>query len=146
LAVPTYRERLRLPLGWVATVLAVAALAAAEVHGGAGGLRAVLPYAVLLPGAVVLVVVLSRPQVRVEDGVLHVPGARAPLTAFGPPEVLDSAALRLWMGPRADARAWVATRPWLRTAVRLPVVDPADDTPYWLVGTRHPLALAEALA
>jgi hypothetical protein len=145
LGVPAYRERLRLPLGWAVALLLVAGLAAAEVHGGAGGARAVLPYLLLLPGAVALVLVLSRPQVRVEDGVLHVPGARAPLTAFGQPEVLDASELRLWMGPRADSRAWVATRPWLRTGVRLPVVDPEDDTPYWLVGTRHPVALAEAL-
>lgn len=142
---PTYRERLRLPLGWALGVLTVAGLSAAWLHGGADGARAVLPYALLLPAAVVAVVLLSRAQVRVEEGVLHVPGARAPLTAFGPPEVLDPHELRLWLGPRADVRAWVATRPWLRTGVRLPVVDPEDETPYWIVGTRRPVDLAEAL-
>jgi len=144
--VRTYDERLRLPVGWALGLLAGAGLSAASLHGGAGGARAVLPYVILLPAALVLVLLLSRPQVRVADGVLHVPGARAPLTAFGPPEVLEASELRLWMGPRADVRAWVATRPWLRTGVRLPVVDPEDETPYWIVGTRHPAALAEAVA
>jgi hypothetical protein len=142
---PSYRERLVVPLWWVLAALAVAALAAAELHGGAGGLRAVVPYVVLPPLAAVILALLSRKQVRVEDGVLHVPGARAPLTAFGPAEVLDAESLRLWLGPSADATAWVAVPPWARTAVRLPVVDPDDDTPYWLVGTRRPDALAAAL-
>jgi hypothetical protein len=141
-----YRERLVVPVWWVLGTLALAGIAAAELHGGAGGARAVLPYAVLLPLAALLLVLLSRPEVRVEDGVLHVPGARAPLSAFGPAEVLQGAALRAWMGPRADPAAWVRVRPWLHTAVRLPVVDPEDDTPYWIVGTRRPVALAAALS
>jgi len=133
------------PVWWVLTGLVVAGLAAAELHSGAHGLRAVLPYAVLLPLTVVGLVLLSRRQIRVEDGVLHVPGARAPLTAFGPPEVLEGQSLRLWRGPNADARAWVRVPAWSRSAVRLPVVDPEDDTPYWLVGTRRPGALVAAL-
>ena len=143
---PTYRERLRLPVGYALALVGLAVLVAAWVSGGAGAARALLPYALLVPPALALVVVLSRREIRVEDGLLHVPGARAPLSAFGPPEVLDAAALRLWMGPRADTRAWVATRPWLTKGVRLPVIDPEDDTPYWLVGSRHPVALAEALS
>jgi cation diffusion facilitator CzcD-associated flavoprotein CzcO len=39
----------------------------------------------------------------------------------------------------------VATRSWLPLAVRVEVVDPDDDTPYWLVGTRQPRELAAAL-
>ncbi|MDP9182948.1 MAG: DUF3093 domain-containing protein, partial [Actinomycetota bacterium] len=101
---------------------------------------------VLPPLTALGLALLSRRQIRVEDGVLHVPGARAPVTAFGTPEVLEREALRLWLGPHADAAAWVAVRPWQRTAVRLPVTDPEDDTPYWVVGTRRPVALLAALA
>jgi hypothetical protein len=142
---PSYRERLVVPVWWAVAALVVAGLGAAELHSGADGLRAVVPYLVLPPLAVVALVLLSRKQLRVQDGVLHVPGARAPLTAFGPPEVLDHEALRLWLGVNADASAWVAVPGWARAAVRLPVVDPDDDTPYWLVGTRHADALAAAL-
>ncbi len=49
------------------------------------------------------------------------------------------------MGSEADARAYLLVRPYLKRAVRVTVVDPADPTPYWLVGTRHPEALAAAL-
>jgi len=45
----------------------------------------------------------------------------------------------------ADRNAFLVSRPWLHTAVRLMVVDPDDDTPYWIVGTRHPEELLAAL-
>ena len=49
------------------------------------------------------------------------------------------------MGADADARAFLVLRPYLKRAVRVPMQDPADPTPYWLVGSRHPDALAAAI-
>lgn len=141
-----YRERLRVPLLWAGTALLAAVVLAAEVHAGAGGWRAVVPYAVLPPLAVVWALLASRREVRVEDGVLHVPGARAPLTAFGPALALDREALRRVTGPQADTRAWVAVPSWVATGVLLPVVDPEDETPYWVVASRHPERLLAAVA
>jgi hypothetical protein len=71
--------------------------------------------------------------------------ARIGLEYLGPAEALDADATRRAMGTEADARAFLLVRPYLKRAVRVPVVDPADPTPYWLVGTRHPEALAAAL-
>ena len=137
---PTYRERLWAPLSWVVITLAGAVLVAVSF-------QASLLLLVGLPLLGVLaLVVLSRDQLRVDDGVLSVPGARAPITAFGPAEVLDRKALRQWMGVRAQRDAWVRVKPWARNAVRLPVDDPDDDTPYWLIGTRRPIDLAVAVA
>ena len=48
-------------------------------------------------------------------------------------------------GRDADARAYLLLRPYLKRAVRVEINDPADPTPYWLVGTRRPEDLAEAL-
>jgi hypothetical protein len=59
--------------------------------------------------------------------------------------VLDREALRRQAGPMADRSAFLVSRPWLHTAVRLMVVDPEDDTPYWIVGTRHPQRLLAVL-
>lgn len=136
----TYRERLWAPPSWVVITLGGAVLVAVSFRQNLL-LLAGLPLLGLLALAV-----LSRDQLSVEDGVLHVPGARAPLTAFGPAEVLDRAALRQRMGIRADRDAWVKVKPWARTGLLLPVDDPEDDTPYWLIGTRHPSDLAVALA
>jgi hypothetical protein len=45
----------------------------------------------------------------------------------------------------ADRNAFLVSRPWLHTAVRLMVTDPDDDTPYWIVGTRQPERLLAAV-
>ena len=42
--------------------------------------------------------------------------------------------------------AWVRVKPLALKGLLLPVVDPEDDTPYWMVGTRHPVDLAVAVA
>jgi hypothetical protein len=49
-------------------------------------------------------------------------------------------------GPGADARAHLVLRPYARTAVELTLDDPADPVPYWLVSTRRPDRLAEAIS
>jgi hypothetical protein len=141
----TFREGLRVPLWWWAIGLGVALGAAAEVHLGAPGVRAWVPYVVLPLLAAAGLLALSRHRVVVADDVLEVPGARAPLSAFGPPQVLDRDDLRLWLGPRAQRDAWVRVKPWLKGAVLLPMTDPEDDTPYWLVGVRDPAGLAAAV-
>lgn len=137
-----WHERWRAPLVWWVIGVGVSLGAAVELHASSGSL---LPYLLLPPAAVAGLLWLSRQQVRLTGDLVHVPGARAPRTAFADPEVLDREALRAWRGPRAHRDAWVCVRPWHTRAVRLPVTDPDDDTPYWLVGSRRPERLAEQL-
>ena len=142
---PQWDERLVAPAHVWAAAVAVSVLLAAVLHSGAGGLRAVLPYVVvplLVLGGLGLA---SRGRVRVQDGVLHVPGARVPLEVLGGVRALDREQTRRLRGPSADLRAHVATRAWLSRAVQVRVEDPEDDTPYWLIGTRRPQELAETL-
>lgn len=141
----TYEERWTAP-AWVwAAALVLALVSAATLHAGAGGARAVVPYALLVPLAVVAVLRASRGRVRVADGVLHVPGARVRLDQLGGVRVLDREGTRRLRGPLAQPRAFVATRGWLGSSVQVQVEDPQDDTPYWLVGSRRPDLLAAAL-
>jgi hypothetical protein len=142
----SYRERWIVPLLWWPAGLGLALLVAAELHSGAPGWRAVVPYAVLLPLTAILLALGSRGRIEVRDGVLHVPGARIPIAQLDHGVALDRAAFREQTGRLADPRAFVVSRPWLHTAVRLMVSDPADPTPYWVVGTRHPDQLLAALA
>ena len=141
----TFREVLRVPGWWFGVALLAAVAAAAEIDLGQPGWAWKVPYAVFPAVTLWALLSLSRKRVLVEHGVLHVPGARAPLDAFGTPEVLDREALRLYLGPAARPEAWVVTTSWLRQAVLLPVTDPDEDTPYWLIGSRDPAALAAAL-
>jgi hypothetical protein len=142
----SYDERLAVPAwAWLAA-LALSLLMAAQLHGGGSGFaRAVLPYVVVPLLTLGGLVVLSRGRVRLSDGVLHVPGARVPLSAVAAVTPLDRESTRRLRGPVASPLAYVATRPWLPLAVRVELDDPDDDTPYWLVGTRSPAALAEAV-
>jgi hypothetical protein len=143
---PIFRERWIVPLLWWPSTLGLATLVAAELHSGAPGTRAVVPYAVLLPLAVLLLAAGSRGRITVADGVLHVPGARIPVKHLASGEALDREAFRVQTGPMADPAAFVVSRPWLHQAVRLMVDDPDDPTPYWVVGTRRPQELLAAIS
>lgn len=141
----TYSERWTAPLRVWLAVLTVALVAAATIHAGADGLRAVVPYLLLPLLGLAYLARASRGQVRIADGVLSVPGARIPLDQLGGVRELDREGTRRVRGPLAQPRAFVATRAWLTSSVQVRVEDPDDDTPYWLVGTRHPDRLAAAL-
>jgi hypothetical protein len=117
-----------------------------------------LAFVVAIPGALpwvltgvlglLLVLVLASygsARLTVADGEFRAARAHIELAHLGPAEVLDPEATRQAMGPGADARAFLVIRPYLKRSVRVGVIDPADPTPYWLVGSRHPDALAAAL-
>jgi hypothetical protein len=58
---------------------------------------------------------------------------------------LDAEQTRARRGREADARAYLALRSYLPTAVEVELDDPADPVPYWLISSRHPERLADAL-
>ncbi|MCK5891169.1 MAG: DUF3093 domain-containing protein [Aeromicrobium sp.] len=140
----THRERLTAPVAWwigatgfgltcgwlvfVATTPVIAAVAAAAA--AAVGYGFVAAYGAL--------------QVAV-DAELHAGRAHISPEFLGEVEILDRTAYREVMGPRADVRAWLATRPWIDTGVRVTIQDPADPHPYWLLGSRRPDHLAAAI-
>ncbi|MFD6141523.1 DUF3093 domain-containing protein [Promicromonospora sp. NPDC060271] len=139
----TFHERLLPgPGGWLGTVGlgAIAAIALWPVHSTAAIVVGLL---VCLGSATALAV--TAPVVEVSDGVLRAGSARIPVALLGPAEALDVAAMRHELGPGLDGRAYVCLRAWARTGVRVAVDDPADPTPYWLVSTRRPQLLVEAL-
>jgi hypothetical protein len=84
-------------------------------------------------------------RVSVSDGVLRAGRAHIAVDLLGVPRLLDAEGTRRAMGVEADARAFLVTRPYLKRSVLLPVEDPRDPTPYWLVSTRHPERLAAAV-
>lgn len=87
----------------------------------------------------------TRARVAVEDGALVAGRARLPVHFVSEVEVLDAERTRWVAGPGADARAYLLLRGSARTAVRVVLDDPADPTPYWLVSTRWPDRLREAV-
>lgn len=139
----THDERLwPSPVGWVAVpgfaaMLGIAVLPVNEV----GAVVAAVVGAVAAAAAAVA----SATRVRVTSGELHAGAAHVPVTLLRHPRALDPEQTRHELGPGLDARAYLGMRGWVRTAVRVELDDPADPTPYWVVSTRRPQDLVQAL-
>lgn len=141
----TYRETLRLPFGWwligalfVASVGWVFLVVSNWPVGITAGVITAVPLACAL---------WSYGSLRVEvvDGDLLVGAARLERAFVGEASALDAEELRHTMGPGADARTFIRTRPYIRTGALIAVNDPRDSTPYWLVSSRNPAALVASL-
>ncbi|MBF9071498.1 DUF3093 domain-containing protein [Streptacidiphilus sp. NEAU-YB345] len=96
--------------------------------------------------AAMLVSSYGSPRIRVVQGQLVAGDARIPVSALGTAEVLDKEAAFTWRTAKADARAFMLLRGYIPTAVRIPVTDPEDPTPYLYLSTRTPERLAQVLA
>ncbi|MDQ6642409.1 MAG: DUF3093 domain-containing protein [Actinomycetota bacterium] len=140
-----YRERLTVPLRWwVQTTMFLATIWLALVVSTPGWL-AWTATGVCTAIGFGLLLYLGSALVEVTAGQFRAGRARIPTRLLGTAEPLDKDATRRVLGVEADVRAYLLTRPYLKRSVRVPVRDPADPTPYWLVGTRHPHRLAAAL-
>jgi hypothetical protein len=142
---PSYSERLGVPLRWwVQGTMLVATFWLAVVV-------ALPPAAAWLVTAVALALLVfpllayGSLRVSVADGVFTAGRARIGAEHLGAVTALDAEQTRRVAGVEADARAYLLLRPYLKRAVRVEITDPADPAPYWLVSTRHPEELAQAL-
>lgn len=139
----SYRERLW-PAWWVflATALVIPAslLVFLPISETAGYVTAAVLY-----GAIVAALLATAPVIEVDDRMLRVGRARIERTFVGAVTAHTGSDAFAERGTRLDARAWLLLRPWLSGVVRVELADPGDPTPYWLVSTRRPAALAAAL-
>jgi hypothetical protein len=139
-----YAERLTVSaVYWLLVPLAAASTAAvlAAVDG-----RLAVGGAVLAAAATAAALVRAGVLVEVSAVGLRAGRAIVGPEHLGAAEALDAAATRHELGPGLDARAFLVTRPWVATAVRVAILDPRDPVPYWLVSTRHPDRVVGALA
>lgn len=149
-AAPAWRERLWVPLWWWPVAFAVTGLLAAEIHMGAPGIRAWLPYVLLLPVPIWVLVWLSRHRVEVRvdaDGTpaLHADRAHLPVSFVSRAAVVAPTAKSAALGRQLDPAAYVQHRPWVGPMVLLVLDDPDDPAPYWLISTRRPEKVLAAL-
>ncbi len=140
-----FRERLYASWWTWPLPLAAAVLLAAEVHMGYPGVRAWLPYLVLVPAAIAVPLWLSRTTVVVDRDELWAGDAHIPLRLVADVDVIPPREKQRALGPDLDPAAFVVHRPWAPAAVRVWLDDDNDPTPYWVVSTRHPHELAELL-
>jgi hypothetical protein len=134
--------------GWLA-VIVVAVIAAALSNLGDMRWWRLAASAVILVAPVAGAWWLGRLPVRVveePEGVwLHVDDARLPLSAVAEVEVLEPVAYSDALGVAQHPLAFVVQRPWINRGVRIVLDDPEDHTPYWIVASRRPERLREAM-
>lgn len=107
--------------------------------------QAAIPVAIGMYLLVALIFVALSPVVEVRDGTLRAGRASIPVDLVGDITPLGSDALRDAIGPGADARNYMVVRGWIHRGLKLEITDVDDRTPHWIVTSRKPLALAEAL-
>ncbi|MCU1472768.1 DUF3093 domain-containing protein [Amnibacterium sp.] len=138
-----YRERLVPGTGTVIASLVLAPLA----------LLVLLPItqvgaviaAIAVPALAITALIAGAPVITIADGELHAGRAHIAVALTGAPEAFRGAGATGARGVELDARAWTVVRGWIDPVIRIPLTDPDDPAPYWLVSTRHPEALVQAL-
>jgi len=142
---PTYSERLGVPLRWwVQGTMLVATLWLAVVV----ALPAVAAWIITAIAMAVLSIGLwayGAARITVGAGRFRAGRAHIDVAHVGTATPLDAGQTRRIAGMDADARAYLLLRPYLKRAVKVEITDPADPAPYWLVSTRRPDELAQAL-
>jgi hypothetical protein len=139
----SYRERLS-PSLWALVAAAVCGPMAALVLTPVDRTIALVAGAVVGIGVVVALIALS-PVVEVRDGVLRAGPAHIDVDLLGEPAAAAGEDARQARGARVDRRSWMLLRGGIDGVVTVPVVDPDDPTPSWVVSTRTPDRLAAAI-
>jgi hypothetical protein len=99
----------------------------------------------VIAAVLVAIAVYTTPEVAVRDGELVAGRAHIPVGLLGGVTVVRGEDARIQRGPALDARAFLLIRGWVDQLVRVELRDAQDPTPYWLVSTRRPEELAQAL-
>ncbi|WP_214466999.1 DUF3093 domain-containing protein [Microbacterium flavescens] len=138
-----YRERLG-PSLWVLVSAAVAGPMAALVFAPIDTTVA-LVIGAIVGVAVVALLIAGAPVVRIHDGVLRAGRAHIPVDLLGDPVVYLDEEARHQRGAGLDPRSWHVIRGGIDGLVVVPVSDPQDPTPVWVVSSRTPDRLAAAV-
>ncbi|MFB2581953.1 DUF3093 domain-containing protein [Herbiconiux sp. P15] len=142
-----YRERLT-PSLWVlastALVVPASMIVFAPLPDVPGLLVGLVVGLVLYAGVLALLVGLA-PVIEVAGSGVRVGRASIPKALVGECRAFTGEEATAERGPRLDARAFLCIRGWVGPVVKMGIADPQDPTPYWLVSTRRPGDLIEAL-
>ncbi len=143
-----YRERLRVPLAWWLLAVPTVLILGATLYAGLAEPWPIIIMAGLAAGCAALLITMGLATVEIRDGALRAGNAVLPLTAVSEVVSLDEKQTTRLRGPRADPAAHLYSRPYLKESVYL-AVNPSSPAgpaaPYWLIGTRHPAELADAV-
>ena len=101
--------------------------------------------AVVLYAGCVAALIAASSVLTVTDETFSAGRARLPVRFVGEVTAYREPEATVQRGPALDARAWLLIRGWVSPVVRVQLTDEKDPAPYWLVSTRHPEKLVDAL-
>lgn len=143
-SIATYRERLYPSPVLVLVVLGLVSLVGVA-YGAAYGATLGWTFGLLLAGAALALLAATSTPIRVDDRVVRAGRARLPLAVAAEAVPLDSDAMRD-ARRHGDPRAYLVLRAWSSPrGVRLDLDDARDPHPYWIITSRHPERLADAI-
>jgi hypothetical protein len=99
----------------------------------------------LLTAATILIYFTASLVIEIEENELRVGKAHIDKKFCGEVTVLSPAQMSLQRTREADPAAYLAIRFWTAHGVKIEVRDDRDQTPYWLVTSKHGEKLAQAL-
>jgi DUF3093 family protein len=141
----SYTEHLWPPVGYWCLGMLTAFTFASFVWAGFSVLVAIASYSFFCGGCAAGLLLWGRASIEVSQGELRAGSATLPLAVAGEVIALDEEQSRALRGPRADPRAFMLIRPYLKLAVYIEVKGEHQGRPYWLLGTRRPAELAAAI-
>lgn len=104
-----------------------------------------VPASITVYAAFVLFLFATSPVVVVTETSLQAGRASIERKYLGNAQVIDESLTRDLLTTKADARAHLVIRSWIRRSVQVTLTDSNDSTPYWLITSRDPEALVRAL-
>jgi hypothetical protein len=141
----SYTERLRVPAAYWWLGELTAATFASFIWAGFNLWVALGSYILFCGGCAAVLLLWGHTTVEVSSGELRAGAATLPLAIAGEVVPLDETQAEALRGPRADPRAFMLIRPYLKLAVYVEVIGEHQDRPYWLIGSRRPAELAAAI-
>lgn len=101
---------------------------------------------VIAVSAIWLLLIFRAPRIEVSETELSVGKVVISRKFIGTPQIIGKAEIFAERGPNLNPAAHRVFQGSVKTAIKIPITDPEDPTPYWLVSTRNPTKLAEILS
>ncbi|HEY4598580.1 DUF3093 domain-containing protein [Corynebacterium sp.] len=145
-----YSETQRVPLSWWLAATGVVAIIAWQAQMGRDWWWSIVAGVFAAALAAWGLIALSRTKVEVvEDSrggrIIRAGDAQLPASVVDRTLVIPPTAKQAALGRQLDPGAFVIHKGWIPTMAMLVLDDPLDPTPYWLVSSKNPQELLEAL-
>ncbi len=139
-----FKEVIRAPLWLVAFVYFLFLSMVLSIWAALGNTPALVTFGVLTIW-IIFLFFRTALVIHMDESFLYVGQAKIERTYIGSAIALNNAELKLIRTRDADPSAYLAIRFWASKAVKVEVSDNRDATPYWLISSKNPQRLVEAL-